>query len=841
MTKTMAWMETAGRKAWVYWAVFGVLLVFHAGMNAWWLHADNHAIRTDEESHMTVARAYYDTMFVQTHENMVAKLVAITNIPLGYPAHPPLLHVLGALLMAVCGYGVDVMASLNTLSFLLLLLGMLLIVRRFMPPWDALYTVFVISFTPAIFAFSRYFMTDYLSMVIVVWAIYALMRTEWFMNTPWVFAFALLNGLGILSRTTTFLYFLIPSAIIAAAGLWSAVRSMPGEGVANRRLGLWMFNCVLTIVVTVGVFSPWYFKHLDEYYSYWIKRHSGSSVALFESKETPPAPVSTEAAPAPPAPASQESPPSSGNAPAPAEAAVPSAAAPSAAEATVPPAAAPSAEETQEPAKQLRLYEQLVHPLIGWGKYPRDVHQEMVFMPIFLLAVAGLLIAFFFARYRRFDVFLILVWLLGSWAYLTVIMRYSTPRYSLQAIPALAVFTAITVMAPKRNTLRAASMGLFAVFLLFQYGNLTLAPYGPLRELSFYTHPLKLACTWSPPPDVVIYKDYLAPAFSDTRIGAPVKENFKDALFGALMRAEQQQLNPKGEYANYLRLNIRGLLLEQEHYWPGSPYQRKDINPRYMPKRKFRNIGQYWKPEDLIPRIDAADYIVYAIDSMKPEQEREWLEKLDRYGFQQFERFQEKRLGVAKDQTYGVLVRRAVSEAVTIRTPEDIDKLNLMQLYQFRNTLGLAREHPDLKSYADARFERMIQDLDARPFKVHDSLMFISADVNRFDDNWFAFRFIFKVTGPIEKDYRMFFHGYVAPKDIPRLPKNFQDKGCMMWNFDPEPPTHSWPVNDYVILTHRIKAEPIVYKLNIGFTTPGKNELFGSNIPLGEIDFGAVQ
>ena len=190
----------AGRSRILWAAALLALFAFHAGMNAWWLMEDNHTIRTDEEGHMHWARKYYEAMFLDKDATLMQRAVAIARVKPGNPAHPPLLHIIGAVTIALFGYGMDTLVAVNTAMFLITLIGCLLILLRFLDRWRALFTVFVISFVPIVYASSRHFMTDYVSLAIVVWALYALIRSERFRNTGWVFAFAVLNGLGFLAR-----------------------------------------------------------------------------------------------------------------------------------------------------------------------------------------------------------------------------------------------------------------------------------------------------------------------------------------------------------------------------------------------------------------------------------------------------------------------------------------------------------------------------------------------------------------------------------------------------------------------------------------------------------------
>ncbi len=149
-----------------------LLMCFHLCVNIWWLQEDNHAIRTDEETHMLMARDYYKALFPQTGDRSLgARLAAVSRIrtDVGNPVHPPLLHIAGAVLARIIGYSVNRMAFVNTLAFLTAIAGVYLITRRFLEEKEAFFATLVFSLTPLIYVSSRYFMTDFLSMALVVW------------------------------------------------------------------------------------------------------------------------------------------------------------------------------------------------------------------------------------------------------------------------------------------------------------------------------------------------------------------------------------------------------------------------------------------------------------------------------------------------------------------------------------------------------------------------------------------------------------------------------------------------------------------------------------------------
>ena len=192
-------------------AAFALLLclaALHVLANLWWLQADNHTIRTDEEGHMHFAREFHEVLFVQDFPDPVRRLIAASQIRPGIPAHPPLFHLMGAVMIQIFGYSTDTIAATSTVFFVLLLVGCFCLARSFLDPWQSLFAVFVVSMTPIIFASSRFYMTDYGTAAFVIWSLFALVKSRGLRHPGWVFAFAVLSGLGILTRTVTFAYFL---------------------------------------------------------------------------------------------------------------------------------------------------------------------------------------------------------------------------------------------------------------------------------------------------------------------------------------------------------------------------------------------------------------------------------------------------------------------------------------------------------------------------------------------------------------------------------------------------------------------------------------------------------
>jgi 4-amino-4-deoxy-L-arabinose transferase-like glycosyltransferase len=797
------------------WAGLALLLLFHLCANVWWLAADNHPIRTDEETHMLMARTYYEAMFLSQNgpQSLLDRIIAVSRIEPGNPAHPPLLHIAGAVMVALFGYSPEVLAGTNTVMFLLTLLGCFLIARQFLGPWPSLFSTFVVSFTPITFAASRYFMTDYVSMALVVWCVYALIRSDRFLDTPWVFVFAILNGLGFLARITTFLYYAVPCALVLYQGGRAALRRddkrLPGWAMLRR----WAFNVTLTAVVSTGLFGPWYFRHVERFSTYWIEEHrpgSGGPLALAESGDGQLV-----------APAGQKK---------------------GQEEAKAKPAAAAPA----VPARQgliPKLLAQVVRPTVPWKRYPLFVLNNGTFMALFLAGLWGVTVPLRRREYRNLTVASLLLWLMGSWVLLTLLMSFSTARYALQAIPAFSMLAALAVLSIRAPRERRVVMWALSGALLFQYGNLTVHAYGPLAQVRLPLLPdAKMQLEYDD-PGLYIYKERLTLGFSYARLSAPVHENFKDRIFLALLRAEKNRPLRQGEHANYLRLNMRGMVFDEQHYWPDgakpNPYRRQDIPPDLMPVRRLRSVGWGSTPKDIATLLNVADYVVYSIEANRTEEEADWQAFLTRNNYELVDRFQTERFGRVPARSYAVFSKRQEGTIVAIQSREDINKLSLYEIYGFKNSSEFLRAPESVQAYVKDRFNQMAA-VSGKAHSINQYVSFITAAVNHERGAWYKFQFVFRVDKALPDNYRIFFHGKPADMDISYLPMDKRAQGYVDWNFDPTPPTLEWPVGEYIIISHRINAERIPLWLKLGFFSR-KEGYWGNSVQLGWVDFSKIQ
>ncbi|MBI2433744.1 MAG: hypothetical protein HYV26_12830 [Candidatus Hydrogenedentes bacterium] len=579
----------------------------------------------------------------------------------------------------------------------------------------------------------------------------------------------------------------------------------------------------MTLVVSIGVFAPWYYRNIGFYYDFWVESHQGGQggplVRFNEDEARAPEALDKSSALAPPAP----EPPHEFQA-----------ASSGLGLENVFPLLLQTLGQTA--ADNPLIAEKLLHPRVPWIRYPVHLLNNGLFLPLFLLSVAGILCACCNPKFRNSTVLVLLLCLLGSWVLLTVPIKYSNPRYALPAVPALVLFAAPAIFSIPHLWLRRTLAGITMVLLIVQY-----------VHLSFVTlcgvHRADLAMNADPgiqgifqDPGLVVFKDEMIISDAFSPVGHPVKENYVDRLFASLVRAEFQQPFVTGPYANFQRLNFRGLELHQRHYWPSeagdagepprpNPFLRPDLPPEQIPKRRLRSVGMGAEPEHLIPRLGITDYIVYAIEPKQVQEakEQQWLKFFEENGFVLFDRFEVPAFGRVPQRTFGLMMRKPEGELIQITRTEDIDSLSLFDLHGFVHSPEFAELPADLKQHALARFEELVR--PNQPFLVmNESVSLVKLSVGKAEEGWYEMRMLFKTTASIDKDYRVYFQG--APLDPQYLPEEKKGQGYIDWNFNPVPPTSEWKPDDYVLLRRRFEAHPVPYNFVVGFFQP-PNTAFG--------------
>lgn len=787
-----------------------LLLLFHLVMNLWWLRADNHGIQSDEELHMLSARSYYDALFpVNENVSLAERLRNAWEVEVESesPVHPPLLPLTGALVMALFGCSTDVLAFCSTCFFLLMLPGVYLIARKFLSRRHALYSTAVVSFTPLIYTASRYFMTDYLSMVLCVWAVAVLLHSRSLTRTRSAFFFGLLNGFALLARITSPLYYFLPAFFIFVTGLLESRRN-------RKMLARLLMNAALILAVTIAIAAPWYISHGEHFYRYWtaseLIRQTGSPIAwLSKNKDR----TSSVSAPRP----RQKTPP---------EKTADDTASTRTAMASHPETPAPAAAE-KDAGK------------IPWRRYPVMVINNGVFLPMFLAGVAGMLCAVVFRRFRRNPgIRLLFLWLLGSWFFLTVVLTFATPRYALQALPALALFSALPfLMLPER---RAAALlqGLYLAVLLFQYGNLTVAPYGTLCARALPLEPDPEMMARYDDSGLWWYKEELHGSYAYSGMGAPAVMSYKDRIFLAMLKEEQ--VRPySGIEANYVRVNMRGMGLEEARYRPDLPGRRnpwkcRDLPETLQPWRSFRHFGWSHDIEEILPMLVFADYAVYTTEYRTPEEEQRWLDIFAQEGFELVDRFHDRRHGMVGEKYFGVLARRTEETLPRVEKEEDVLNLDLTALYRLRHSkewLGLRKE---LQQAAASRLETLFQGMGSIRW-MNESVGYAGCGVSREGEGLYLLHLIFRTTGIIDRDWRILVQGQVDARTMAQTFGSATGQaGIFRWPVLPSPVTSLWPGGDYVIARVPLRTRHAVYAMDLRFFDTKLGQ-WGDVAPLGMV------
>lgn len=791
------------------WAAFAALLLFHLCVNLWWLHADNHAICMDEETQMLKARDYYEALFVNPggDRNIIERLAAASKIEPSNLGFSPTLQICGCLMAALFGYSVDVLAATNTVSFLMILVGIFLIARRFLEPWEAVFAAAVTSFTPALFAASRFFMPDYLLTAVVVWLIYALLKSGKFQNTYWVFAVACLAAAAMLCKLIAPFYFIIPCAVTLAAGFREALRR---EDRAARRAAIkrLAFHVLMALMVSLGLAGTWYFRHVDRIY-------------LWSSEQQTPLSEASSAA------VSDQALSETG-----AEA--------SATNTAVKPGPANGASR----AHRLPVIGWLLQPSIPWQRYPVLIINSGMFLTLFLLGCVGFVIVLTRRRYRTFPVLLLMLWLMGSWILLTIGLQTAVARYALPYLPPLSLLAGIAVLSVSTPRTRYLMMFALGFLCLFQYALLTFHSLASLPQARIAL-PIDKAiqAEYGDSSGIYVWKNSLVMGESYAQVAAPTQDNFRDRIIFALLKAEEKRLLREGNDAPYVRLNMPDMTFDERHVWPDldgvNPFLRKDIPPELMPIRRLKCVGSGTKVEEIKNTIKQADYVVYAIESSRTLEELQWQSFLENRGYDMVDRFGAARVGSLPARFYGVYSKRTKGNIVEIRSQRDLDKLSVYELYAFIHSSEFSRSPDSIQAYVRGRFDRLAANAGtANP--VNDAVSFIAAAANFERDNRFQLYFIFRVDKAIDDNFGITLRGKPTAENLQYLPVEMRGQGYMDWSFDPDPPTMDWPAGQYVVIKDSVEALDIPYQVSLGFNNRKTGD-WGKTIELGWIDFRSIR
>ncbi len=758
-------------------AALAVLLAVHAAINVWWLGQDNHVHWLDEQVHLEQARAIYDALFQSPDTSILGRLAAAFGVEPGNPAHPPLLYLCGALFQGVLGYGTDQATLVNTAAFLLLLVAVYRIARELLPRSGALFATAVAGLTPGLAVASRYFMTDYLAACLAAWAVYALLRSRGLHDTRWTVAFGVINALALLARTVTPVYYAVPLAMALVLGLLRCLGRVVTKDPQCRGLGRWIGHLVVVAVLAGIIAAPWYVRHRDAFFNYWVVRRSEDkpvfSFAAAAAKPAQPA-QATAIAPAAPAP-------------------------PSALPAEAPPPA-PPAPHLVVPAAASHM---------PWMRYPVFVINNGLFLLPFVLSCLGLVLALrIIPRSGWFACFMLAGWALGSWVLFTVLFRFGTPRYAVPVLAPLALFAALPALALADVRLRRMACGALLAAMAVPYANLTFQALPGLSELRLPLRPDGTMLGLYDEQGLYLCKDRLTMGNAYSWLGAPVagEDNYQDRMFFAMLRSELQRGRTEGQYARYAVVNLRGFGFQDKHFWPEpNPCRRHDLPADLAGvKSRITKAAQAWKVEELQPYLSSIDYVIYALEEDRASEEEGWRQWLGLKGFQELERFAEPRRATIPAYRFGVWGRPAPAPVEKISAREQMDAMGIAALLKAMNTPE-AFATPELLRAAQVRLTKLLAESDKTATTLNNCVALTAFDASQRPDGVWELQFIFRVLAPVDRDYTAALRG-IGPQDV---------------YFRPVPPTREWVPGGYMLVTHETRLDTLPGQIQIGLTAEG--------------------
>ncbi|MCC6145455.1 MAG: glycosyltransferase family 39 protein, partial [Candidatus Hydrogenedentes bacterium] len=570
------------------------LCLAHLAANVLWLYLDNHVIRIDEGFHVRGAQAYFDVLTSPFYASTAERLA---DLPAIFSPYPPALHLLGASLALVFGYTPDVVALSGSISLILVILGTYALGRRLLDREYALLCAALVSLAPLVFAASRYMALENLVAALVIWAIYLLLRTRGFTSVGWTLAFAFVNGVAILTKQNAFGYYLIPAAAAYAWGLGTCLRREPALRVDTGRLGRILLNGVLTVLVSAGIFLPWYYHHLPGLEEYWLHEHKGGTTP-FAFIEQEPVAKTPQLDGAPVTPAAPGVPPDE-----------PAPAGPSGAKrGGAMESAAPEEHPEQLVADLGEVFQER-----PWRRYFINFVNNGVFLPYLALSILGALVMVGRRRYWGHPLWLLLFWFFGSYFVMTLLFRHITPRYALPFIAPLGFAAAAALYSLPRGRLRGGAIAVVLGLLTLQFLHVSFGPV--LRPARLWLPVMADSRTVQTYLDegLALYKDEVVAGTYTFK--APYRDvNYVDRIFEKMRGNEEAAHTPSGTEIPYQSVwrqrNFGGLQLAERRYWPEpNPLMRPDLAGENIAKYRFSNIQIGMSPAELMREIGDTRYV----------------------------------------------------------------------------------------------------------------------------------------------------------------------------------------------------------------------------------------
>ena len=171
--------------------------------------------------------------------------------------YPPLIYFCTFPLYAIFGVGKLTAVSTNILFLAVLAVSLFSIIRHFgKSDWYAVLAFAVVMFFPGVFALSRIYFQDFANIAMVTATFAALLATRNFSNLRATVVFAVVGGLGMLTRGNNMIFWIVPTTFTALEGL---VVQRRGAGSESRLRTL--RNIVIGAAIGFVIAAMWYLRN----------------------------------------------------------------------------------------------------------------------------------------------------------------------------------------------------------------------------------------------------------------------------------------------------------------------------------------------------------------------------------------------------------------------------------------------------------------------------------------------------------------------------------------------------------------------------------------------------
>src|SRR3989338_5613406 len=227
--------------------MIGILFIFYAVNNFFWLSLNKLSVTWDEGVHLWMDLRFAKAFINPAHDIFYDLLHA------DIAQWPPLLYFISGIFNLIFGTSYIVSVMTNMLFFLMLIVSLYLIGKRIHSALVGILAVIILSLYPVVYGYSRLFLLDFALMAIVTFSIYCLIETDSFKNFNWSIAFGISAGFGMLIKWS-YVFFVLPSVlfvIIASLGIKK-------EGFLSR-----IKNLCIAGITALFIASLWYFMNTE--------------------------------------------------------------------------------------------------------------------------------------------------------------------------------------------------------------------------------------------------------------------------------------------------------------------------------------------------------------------------------------------------------------------------------------------------------------------------------------------------------------------------------------------------------------------------------------------------